>query len=114
MLNQIDSCTPQQVNDAIRNHLQTASLTYVIVTNDSMGQKLADDIATGANVVSKTPAEYHMSEPIPPEKQQILRQDEEWKAYPLNIPRQNIDIRKAADMFESADRAATAPGDGND
>jgi zinc protease len=114
MLNQIDSCTPQQVNDAIRNHLQTASLTYVIVTNDTMGQKLADDIATGANVVSKTPAEYHMSEPIPPDKQQILRQDEEWKAYSLNIPRQNIEIRKAADMFEYADHAATAPGDGND
>ena len=109
MLNQIDSCTPEQVNEAIKNHLQTASLTYVVVTSDSMGQKLADDIAAGANVVSKTPAEYHLSEPVPPEKQELLRQDEQWKAYKLDIPRANIEIRKAAEMFESGDNAA-APG----
>jgi zinc protease len=110
MLGQVDSVTPEQVNEAIKNHLQTASLSYVIVTNESMGQKLADDIAADTNVVSKTAAEYHMSEPIPPDKQEILQQDEQWKAYKLNIPRDNIQLRKAADMFEAAYNAAAAPG----
>jgi hypothetical protein len=31
----------------------------------------------------------------------MLDQDERWKAYPLNIPRSNIQVVKAADMFES-------------
>jgi len=110
MLNQIDGVTPEQVNQAIKTHLQTASLTYLIVTNENQGQRLADDIARDANVVSKTPAEYHISEPVPPEKEKMLQQDQQWKSYKLNIARGDIQIKKAAEMFESADTAAAAPG----
>ncbi|MBZ5706367.1 MAG: insulinase family protein [Acidobacteriia bacterium] len=101
MLARIDAVTPEQVNAAIKKYLQVENLKYVIVTNESLGDKLADDIASGSNVTPKTLAEYHVSEPIPPEKQQMLQQDEQWKAYPLNIPRSNIQVVKAADMFES-------------
>ncbi|MBZ5598643.1 MAG: insulinase family protein [Acidobacteriia bacterium] len=101
MLARIDAVTPEQVNAAIRKYLQVENLKYVIVTNESLGDKLADDIASGNNVTPKTLAEYHISEPVPPEKKQMLEQDEQWKAYPLNIPRSNIQVFKAADMFES-------------
>ena len=102
MLAQIDAVTPEQVNAAIKKHLQAQNLDYVIVTNEKEGAKLASDIANGTNVESKTLAEYHISEPIPPEKQQMLEQDKRWAAFPLNIPRANITVVKAADMFETA------------
>ncbi|HZU43282.1 MAG TPA: pitrilysin family protein, partial [Terriglobales bacterium] len=54
MLAHIDAVTPDQVNAAIKKHLQTANLKYVIVTNRNGAEQLADDIANGANVVSKT------------------------------------------------------------
>jgi zinc protease len=109
MLAKIDAVTPEQVNAAIKKHLQMQNLEYVIVTNESLGDKLADDIANGTNVTSKTQAEYHISEPIPPEKQKMLEQDEKWKAFPLNIPRENIRVVKAADMFEDAGTAGKKP-----
>jgi zinc protease len=102
MLTQIDAVTPQQANAAIRKYLQTDNLKFVIVTNESEGQKLADEVAGGNNVTSKSLAEYHISEPIPPEKKALLDQDEQWKSYPLNIPRENIQVVKAADLFETA------------
>jgi len=101
MLANIDKLTAEQVNAAIKRHLQVANLKYVIVTNESQAQKLADDIASDTSVLSKTREEYHISEPAPPEKQKMLAQDEAWKAYKLNIPRENITIVKAEQMFES-------------
>ncbi len=102
MLANIDKLTAEQVNAGIRKYLQVANLKYVIVTNESQAQKLAADIAGDANVLSKTREGYHISEPAPPEKQKMLAQDEEWKAYKLNIPRENITIVKAEQMFESS------------
>jgi zinc protease len=102
MLGNIDKVTAEEVSTAIKKYLQVANLKFVVVTNESVAQKLADDIAADTNVVSKTREEYHISEPAPPEKQKMLAQDEEWKAYKLNIPRENISIVKAEQMFESS------------
>jgi len=102
MLANVDKLTAEQVNVAIRKYLQVANLKYVIVTNESVAQKLADDIATDTNVVSKTREEYHITDPVPPEKQKMLAEDDEWKAYKLNIPRENISIVKAEQMFETS------------
>jgi len=102
MLANIDKLTADQVNAAIKKYLQVTNLKYVIVTNESQAQKLADDIAGDTNVVSKTREEYHISEPAPPEKQKMLAQDDQWKAYKLNIPRENITIVKAEQMFETS------------
>ncbi len=100
MLKNIDAVTPERLNAAIRQHLQVANLKYVIVTSEAESARLADDIAANTSVVSKTPAEYHMSEPIPADKQKLLDQDKQWAQYPLNIPRENIRVVKAAEMFE--------------
>ena len=102
MLGQIDAVTPEQVNAALKKYLQAKNLDYVIVTNEAEGQKLAQDIAENTNVISKTPEEYHIAQPIPPEKQQMLEQDKRWAAYPLDIPRGNITVVKASGMFETA------------
>ena len=101
MLSKIDAVTPEQVNGAIKKYLQTDNLKFVIVTNETLASKLADDIAAGTNVNPKTLAEYHISEPIPDDKKAMLQQDEQWKAFPMNIPRSKIQIIKAADMFET-------------
>ncbi len=106
MLAKIDAVTPEQVNASIKKYLQVENLKYIVVTNESEGSKLADDVANGTNVVTKTLAEYHISEPVPDEKKKMLAQDEEWKAYSLNISRSNIEVVKAADMFESAPTGA--------
>jgi zinc protease len=102
MLKSIDAVTPEQVNAAIKKHLQLANAKYVIVTNQSEAEKLANDIATNSNVVPKTPEEYHIATPIPPDKQALLDQDKQWAAYPLGISRENIHIVKADQLFESA------------
>ena len=101
MLKAIDAVTPAQVNAAIQKHLQAANLKIIITTNQDFAQKLADDIANNTDVVSKTNEEYHIPEPIPPDKQQMLEQDAAWKQYPLGIPKANITIVKAEQMFET-------------
>jgi hypothetical protein len=70
------------------------------VTHADQAQRLATDIATNANVVSKTQAEYNIPEPVPADKQDILRRDAEWKAYRLNVPRDRITIVPVDQMFE--------------
>lgn len=110
MLAHIDAVTPDQVNTAIKKHLQTANLKYVIVTNQNGAEQLADDIANGTNVVSKTLGEYHIAEPIPPEKQKMLDQDKQWAAFPLEIPRKNVRIVKAEEMFETGGTPGLAAG----
>lgn len=101
MLKNIDAVTPEQVNAAIKKYLQAENLKYVIVTSEKNAEPLANDIANNTNVTSKTNDEYHIAEPIPDDKQQMLKQDELWKAYPLNIPRGNIRIVKADQLFET-------------
>jgi zinc protease len=108
MLARIDAVTAEQVNAAIKKYLQAQSLDYVIVTSEAEGGKLADDIAADSNVHSKTAEEYHIAQPVPPDKQELLDQDKQWAAYPLNIPRANITVVNAADMFETAE-----PGGGS-
>ena len=110
MLANIDAVTPEQVNAAIKKHLQTENLKYIIVTNEAGAEKLADDIANNTNVVSKTAAEYHIAEPVPPEKQKMLDQDKQWAAYPLEIPRKNIHVVKAEEMFETSGTPGLASG----
>jgi zinc protease len=103
MLKNIDAVTAEQVNAAIRKHLQVADVRYAITTNEKIAGKLADDIANNIDCTPKTPAEYHIAEPVPPDKQKLLEQDRQWVAYPLNIKRANIHIVKSDQLFETAD-----------
>jgi zinc protease len=99
----LEAVTPDQVNAAIRKNLQMGALRYVITTDETFAPQLADDLANGSNVASKSLADYHISEPIPQDKQSMLAQDQRWIEYPLNIKRGDIHIVKSEQMFESAE-----------
>src|SRR5579872_6967197 len=43
MLAGIDAVTPQQVNAAIKKHLQAQNLDYVIVTSEAQGEKRSEE-----------------------------------------------------------------------
>jgi len=110
-LARIDAVTPEAVNAAIRKYLQAENIRYVVVTDQGLAEKLADDIARNRNVRGKTPKEYQLdSEPregvpywlVPEGRLKTLQQDAVWAAYRLDIPRSNIRIIKAEQMFETA------------
>lgn len=110
-LERIDAVTPEAVNKAIREYLQAENLQYVIITDENLAGKLADDIANDHHARGKSPQEYQvdseerdgvkcwlLSEP----RLKTLQQDAVWNAYRLDIPRSNICVVKAAEMFETA------------
>jgi zinc protease len=101
MVESIDAVTAEQANAAIRRYLQVEDLHYVITTSESTAEKLADDIANNLNCTPKTEAEYHISDPPPPEKETVLARDRQWIAYPLNLNRENIHIVRSEQMFET-------------
>ncbi len=110
-LAQIDAVTAEQVNAAIRRYLQVDNLKYIVITDQGVAEKLAEDIATGHNARGKSLPDYQvdaeeragtkywlLTEP----KLTTIRRDAVWEAYPLAIPRQNIHVVKAAQLFEAA------------
>jgi zinc protease len=110
-LARIDAVTPQAVNKAIREYLQTRNIQYVIITDETQAQKLADDIANDRNAHGKSPKEYQIDSEerdgvkywlLNDTRLEILQQDAIWNSYRLHIPRSNIRVVKAADMFETA------------
>jgi len=103
MLRAIDAVTVEQVNAAIQRHLQVRNLKYVIVTGEEVGKQLAEDIANNTNAQAKTLAEYHITEPVPPEKEEMLQQDKEWLAYHLNIVPERIHVVRSQQLFETAE-----------
>ena len=114
MLKNVDAVTPEQVNAAIKRHLQAENLKLIITTNQSEAERLANDIASNTGITAKTQAEYNIPDPVPDDKQDILKRDEHWKQYPLGISRERIHIVPAQQMFENAAipgvTAATAAG----
>jgi zinc protease len=110
-LARIDAVTPEAVNAAIRKYLQTENLRYVVVTDQSVAEKLADDIANNRSASGKTPKQYQLDSEqregvpywlVPDGRLKTLQQDAVWEAYRLDVPRANIRIVKAEQMFETA------------
>jgi len=110
-LSRIDAVTPEAVNAAIRKHLQAKSIQYVIITDQSVAEKLADDIANNRHASGKTLKDYQIESEIrdgvtywmvPESRLETLSRDAIWAAYSLDIPRSNIRIVKAEQMFETA------------
>ncbi len=107
----IESVTAEQVNAAIRKYLQTANIKYVVVTDDSVAEKLAEDIAANRNDAGKSLSEYGLEAVeredvgkayiIPQDKLDILLQDALWRSYRLRIPRENIRVVPVEKLFET-------------
>ena len=110
-LARIDAVTTESVNKAIREYLQAENLEYVIITDERLAQTLADDIANDRNAHGKSPQEYQIDSEerdgvkywlLNETRLKILQQDAAWNAYRLDVPRSNIRVVKAAEMFETA------------
>ena len=110
-LARIDAVTPEAVNAAIRKYLQVENLRYVVITDQSLTEKLADDIANNRHASGKSLKDYQLDAQerdgtrywlISEKRLETLKQDALWEAYQLNIPRSNISVVKAEQMFETA------------
>ena len=110
-LARIDAVTPEAVNAAIRKYLQVENLRYVVITDQSLTEKLADDIANNHNASGKNLKDYQLDSQegdgtrywlISEKRLETLKQDALWEAYRLNIPHSNISVVKAEQMFETA------------
>ncbi|TAH37067.1 MAG: insulinase family protein [Planctomycetota bacterium] len=90
----LDAITLDEVNAAIRKHLQTENLVIAMVTEhaDEMKQKLAG----GAPSPITYPA---------PKPQEILDEDQAIASWPLNIIAANITIVPVDQMFEKSEKS---------
>ncbi|MDW7682438.1 MAG: insulinase family protein, partial [bacterium] len=84
----LDRLTLDQVNSAIKKHLQYQNLKIAMITQNAAELKQA--------LVDNKPSPMKYSSPKP---QQILDEDKEIETYPLNISAENVLVLKADDMF---------------
>lgn len=94
-LSNIDKVTTAQVNVAIRRHLQTEDLKYVVITNSANVPALTAQIRGNAPAQGKSFADYEFPEvkradgstgwDIPEAKREMVARDALWANYPLNI-----------------------------
>jgi len=110
-LDAIDAVTLEQVNAAIRRHLTSSGIKYVIVTSEKWADRLAQDIAADRNARGKSLLDYNIDFEttdadtlwkLNKEQLGIVQMDKVYETYWLGIPRSNIRVVKAADLFETA------------
>ncbi len=110
-LENVEAVTCEQVNAAIKKHLQAENLRYVIITSAEVAPKLAEEIGRGGAAWGKKPAEYQIDVKeeggakvytVPEAKLELLRRDAVWAYYPLSIPRDRIKIVPVEKMFETS------------
>lgn len=80
--------TLEEVNDAIRRHLQTENMAIAMITDNTKELSRA--------LINNTPSPLEYSTPKPPE---VLEEDREIAVYPLNIQAGNVTLIPADDMF---------------
>jgi hypothetical protein len=82
-----------------------------VVSDGGLAEKLVDDIANDRNARGKTPKDYRVDTEarggnkywlVTDKRLETLKRDALWEAYRLGIPRSNIHIVKAEQMFETA------------
>ncbi|MEM9555857.1 MAG: pitrilysin family protein [Acidobacteriota bacterium] len=94
------SLTRDEVNDAIRRHLQTENLVFALVTGDAEGlrQAMIDD--------APSPIEYPT-----PKSDEVLAEDEEIASYPLNLAADGVTILPVGEIFAQRAPASTPAAD---
>jgi zinc protease len=103
----IDRVTLEQVNAAIRRHLQPDNVKYVVVTSTAFVQPTVDQIRSNAAVYGKTFADYEFTQAkladgttvwqIPEAKVSTVQMDAAWANYPLNV--QDVRVAHVNDLF---------------
>ncbi len=109
-LEAIAALTPEQINAAIRRHLQSDNLKFVAVTNEEWGERLARDIAAGEHAKGKDASAYNFPATevdgelvyeTPENMRSVVEKDRLWEAYPLNLDEDRIRVIKSTQLFES-------------
>ena len=85
----LDELTLDEVNEAIRKHLQVQNVKVVFVTRDARALKDA--------LVNNTPSPIQYPAPKPPE---ILEEDREIANYPLQVSAENVEIVPVDQVFQ--------------
>lgn len=85
----IQSLTLDQVNRAIKKHLQYENLKIVFVTSDA--EKLKSDLVNNA----PSPIQYRTPKP-----DRILEEDKVIEVFPLKVPAENVKIIKVDEVFQ--------------
>lgn len=85
------SITYEEVQAAIRKHLQVENLIIAMVTADA--EKLSQQIAAD----TPSPIDYGAT----PKPAEVLEEDKAIERYPLNVPAANIEIVPVEEMFQS-------------
>jgi len=85
----LEKLTVDEVNRAIKKHLQEDNIQYVFITKD------AKDMAKRLVNEQESVLKYNSPKP-----ESLLTQDEKLKKYPLNIPRDNVKIVPVEKVFQ--------------
>lgn len=106
-LQQIDRVTPEQVNAAVRRHLSTANVKYVVVTSTPHVQATAAQFRASAPVYGKSWQEYELTQAkladgtpvwqVPEAKLPTVQLDAAWAHYPLDV--RTLEIKHVKDLF---------------
>jgi zinc protease len=94
-IDRIDAVTPEQLNAAIRRHLQSRNIRYLFVTNSEHAAALAEQLRTDAPALGKTLEDYDIEQvtlpdgrvvwQIPEERLRTLQLDAAWAHFPLQL-----------------------------
>ena len=96
----MDEITLEDVNSAIKKHLQTKNLVFAFVTANA--EKLKQDLTSGA----PSPIDYgELTKPA-----EILAEDEEIEKHPLEISAANVTIVPVEEMFQGASTGIVPAG----
>lgn len=107
-LQQLDRVTVEQVNAAVRRHINLANVKYVVVTSTPHVQTTVAQIRASAPVFGKTWQEYEFTQAklpdgttvwqVPEAKVPTVQRDAVWATYPLNV--QDVRVQHVRDMFK--------------
>jgi len=86
---ELDKLTLEEVNAAIKKHLQCDNMWVVFITKDAEALKQA--------IVNNEPSPKTYPEETP---QSVLDEDKLIEAYPLNVPEENVHIINISEVLE--------------
>ena len=107
-LQEIDRVTPERVNAAIRHHLNTQNIKYLVVTSSAQLQPTVQLIRSNAPAFGKSWQEYEFTTAklsdgttvwqIPEAKMPTVQLDAAWAYYPLDI--RDVRVTHVNDVFK--------------
>jgi zinc protease len=103
----IDRVTPEQVNTALRRHVNMANVKYLVVTSTPHVQSTVAQLRSEMPVFGKSWTDYEFTQAkladgttvwqVPEAKVETVQLDAAWANHPLRI--QNVQVKNVSEMF---------------